>query len=97
MQLLLHKNWQNFDDYLASMKTKFRVKARKAFKQSASIKIENVTLNNIDKLLPEMTLLYEKVASKAGFNLGNFNLEAYKALKRKFRRKIYIKNLLATR
>ena len=91
MQLLLHKNWQNFDDYLASMKTKFRVKARKAFKQSASIKIENVTLNNIDKLLPEMTLLYEKVASKAGFNLGNFNLEAYKALKENLGEKYILK------
>ena len=83
MQLQLQEDWQNFDDYLASMKTKFRVKARKVFKQSTEIRIEEVTIENIDKKLPKMTALYEKVASNAGFNLGNFNLETYKDLKEK--------------
>jgi predicted N-acyltransferase len=83
MQLQLQENWRNFDDYLASMKTKFRVKARKAFKQSTEIRVEEVTLENIDRKLLKMTALYEKVASNAGFNLGNFNLETYKDLKEK--------------
>ncbi len=84
MQLKLNDNWNNFDDYLAAMKTKFRVKAKKAFKQSLDIRIEDVTLKNISKKLPEMTALYEKVASNAEFNLGTFNLETYKHLKQKF-------------
>jgi predicted N-acyltransferase len=84
MHLQLHDNWQNFDDYLASMKTKFRVKAKKAFKQSVNIRIEEVTLKNIDQKLPKMTALYEKVASNAEFNLGTFNLETYRDLKEKF-------------
>jgi predicted N-acyltransferase len=83
MQLQLQENWRNFDDYLASMKTKFRVKARKAFKQSTEIRVEEVTLENIDRKLLKMTALYKKVASNAGFNLGNFNLETYKDLKEK--------------
>lgn len=83
MQLQLQDDWQNFDDYLASMKTKFRVKAKKAFKQSTQIRIEEVTLENIDKKLPKMTALYEKVALNASFNLGNFNLKTYKDLKEK--------------
>ncbi|PQJ69715.1 GNAT family N-acetyltransferase [Polaribacter butkevichii] len=84
MKLEIDENWQNFDDYLASMKTKFRVKAKKAFKQSAKIKIKEVTLENIDEVLPKMTALYEKVALNAGFNLGIFNLETYRDLKEKF-------------
>lgn len=84
MQLKIDENWQNFDDYLASMKTKFRVKAKKAFKQSVHIRIEKITLTNIEEQLPKMTALYKKVASNAGFNLGNFNLETYKYLKEKF-------------
>ena len=84
MKLELHTDWQNFDDYLASMKTKFRVKAKKAFKQSAHIRIEEITLINIEEQLPKMTSLYEKVASNAGFNLGSFNLDTYKDLKEKF-------------
>ncbi|MFY9242509.1 MAG: peptidogalycan biosysnthesis protein [Polaribacter sp.] len=81
MKMMLPENWQNFDDYLAAMKTKFRVKARKAITQSKDLKIEKVTIENIEKLLPEMTLLYKKVASNADFNLGDFNLNTYKNLK----------------
>ena len=83
MVLHMQENWITFDDYLASMKTKFRVKARKAFKQSVNIRIEEVTLKNIDNQLPKMTALYKKVADNADFNLGNFNLETYKDLKEK--------------
>jgi predicted N-acyltransferase len=83
MKLELQKDWQTFDDYLAALKTKFRVKARKAFALSAQLRTEEVTLKNIDQKLPKMTALYEKVASNAGFNLVDFNLETYKDLKEK--------------
>jgi len=83
MKLNLQQDWQNFDDYLASMKTKFRVKAKKAFKQSVAIKIEDVTLQNMATKLPEMTALYQKVALNASFNMADFNLETYKDLKEK--------------
>ena len=35
--MLLHvaENWQTFEDYLAALKTKFRVKAKKALQRSA--------------------------------------------------------------
>ena len=81
--MLLHvaENWQTFEDYLAALKTKFRVKAKKALQRSAVLKREDVTLENIEQLLPEMTALYKKVSSKADFNLGDFNLETYIRLK----------------
>lgn len=84
MRLQLKENWQNFDNYLASMKTKFRVKARKAFLLSTDIRIEEVTLKNIEQQLPKMGALYEKVAANAVFNLGVFNPETYRDLKEKF-------------
>jgi predicted N-acyltransferase len=82
MMLKLDENWHVFEDYLASMKTKFRVKARKAFLRSTNIKIENVTPENIDVQLPKMTALYKKVVDNADFNLGNFNLNSFKDLKK---------------
>ena len=81
MMLKLDESWQVFEDYLASMKTKFRVKARKAFLRSTDIKIKNVTPKNIDVQLPKMTALYKKVVDNADFNLGNFNLNTFKDLK----------------
>ena len=84
MQLQLQENWKHFDDYLASVKTKFRVKARKAFTLSKNIRIEEVDLKNIAQMLPKMTALYERVAENATFNLGVFNLNTYQSLKEKF-------------
>ncbi|MCI2228574.1 GNAT family N-acetyltransferase [Polaribacter sp. MSW13] len=81
MVLNIHKNWQNFDDYLTAMKTKFRIKAKKAIKQSAALRTENVTQENISTQLPEMTALYKKVVANANFNLAEFNLDTYKDLK----------------
>jgi len=83
MVLQIDENWQNFEDYLAAMKTKFRVKAKKAIQLSTTIQIENVTLENIDNQLPKMTELYKKVATNAAFNLGDFNLATYKDFKEK--------------
>lgn len=83
MLLQIDENWMVFDDYLAAMKTKFRVKAKKAFKQSKAIRIEEVTADNINNQLPKMTALYKKVAANAAFNLGEFNLETYKGFKEK--------------
>jgi predicted N-acyltransferase len=81
MVLNMHSSWKTFDDYLAAVKTKFRVKAKKALKQSADLNIIEVNLDNIKNQLPAMTSLYKKVASKADFNLGDFNLETYITLK----------------
>lgn len=83
MKLKLPKNWVTFDDYLMAMKTKFRVKAKRALVLSKSLLIEDVTLDNIDEKLPKMSALYKKVSSGADFNLANFNLETYKDFKEK--------------
>ncbi|WP_375240200.1 GNAT family N-acetyltransferase [Polaribacter sp.] len=83
MVLKLDTNWLNFDDYLASLKTKFRVKAKKAFKQSKELVIEDVTLASIENILPKIKSLYTKVATNASFNLVDFNLETYISLKEK--------------
>jgi predicted N-acyltransferase len=81
MKLTINTNWQNFDDYLAALKTKFRVKAKKAMQLSSGLLIEDVTSENIDNQLQQMTALYKKVATKADFNLGEFKLSTYKDLK----------------
>ncbi|NVJ88526.1 MAG: GNAT family N-acetyltransferase [Flavobacteriaceae bacterium] len=84
MVLHIEKTWRSFDDYLHVLKTKFRVKAKKAFSLSKELTIINITSNNIDDYLPKMNMLYKKVISKATFNLSDFNLATYKDLKLKF-------------
>lgn len=81
MVMEIDVDWQSFDDYLASMKTKFRVKAKKAMELSQPLEVVEVSVENFDKYLPRMTELYKSVSSSAGFNLGEFNLPTYKTLK----------------
>jgi len=82
MIMTLDKDWRNFNDYLAAMKTKFRVKAKKALERSANLQIIAITKENIDEHIVEMTKLYDNVSSKADFNLGKFNLASFKELKK---------------
>ncbi|CAM1334511.1 GNAT family N-acetyltransferase [Tenacibaculum aestuariivivum] len=81
MVLKLDSNWESLNDYLGVLKTKFRVKAKKALKLSAQLQVEEVTGSRLIELFPEMTLLYKMVSNKATFNLGDFNLQTYQMLK----------------
>ena len=82
MLMQIDKDWHNFTDYLAAMKTKFRVKAKKAMELSFPLDIVEIDESNLQKYLPEMEVLYKSVSSKAEFNLGSFNLESYGDLKK---------------
>jgi len=81
MVLHLDSDWDSFQDYLNAMKTKFRVKAKRAIKLSSDIITKETSTENIQELLPKITELYKKVSDKADFNLGDFNLETYVSLK----------------
>lgn len=81
MVLKIDEDWHSFDDYLAAMKTKFRVKAKKAMQLSSELEMAEISEENIHHFLPKMTELYKSVSSSSSFNLGEFNLEAYKSLK----------------
>ena len=72
------------------MKTKFRVKAKKALKLSHNLLVKEITVENFDEQVKEMTELYKRVASKADFNLGAFNLATYKSLKEKLGEKGFL-------
>lgn len=91
MVLALNKEWVSFEDYLTAMKTKFRVKAKKAMKLSSSLHIKDISEEMLDTLLPKMTELYKKVSGKSVFNLGDFDLETYKVLKRNLNEKYLLK------
>lgn len=81
MVLYIDKNWTNFEDYLQAMKTKFRVKAKKAITQSADLIVKKVTQENSHKFLPKIAELYKSVSASSNFNLGEFNVKTYQTLK----------------
>lgn len=82
MTLTIDEKWHSFEDYLEALKTKFRVKARRALVLSNNIIIKDVSVDSIKEILPAITKLYKTVSDKADFNLGDFNLETYISLKK---------------
>jgi hypothetical protein len=94
MLMQIDSDWLDFTDYLTAMKTKFRVKAKKAMERSFPLKIINIDEYNLEDYLPEMETLYKNVSSKAEFNLGSFNLSAYKDLSQNLEENYIIKGYL---
>ncbi len=69
MILDLDSNWTSFDDYLSSMKSKYRVRVRRARKKAESLERRVLSLEEIHAYSSEISDLYKNVANQAGFNL----------------------------
>ncbi len=93
MVMNIDSKWNSFDDYLTTLKTKFRVKANKAMELSKTLHIVDVTTKNIHSQLEPISSLYNKVATNAKFNLSKFNVDAYKELITNFSNTYILKTL----
>ena len=69
MVLDVDKTWRTFDDYLMAMKSKYRVRVRRARKKAESLEKRQLSLEEIHSYTDEITQLYKNVAEQAGFNL----------------------------
>lgn len=81
MVLTLNSDWKNFEDYLAAFKSKFRVKAKKAYKTSSNLVVKDFSANDINSYKKELVTLYDNVKAKASFNPEALNLSTYSDLK----------------
>jgi hypothetical protein len=79
MILELSPEWNTLTDYLQSLKSKYRVKANKALKESSALRTEHLTPSRVQQLLPQLTELYENVEGKA-FSMGRITLQTYATL-----------------
>lgn len=84
MVLYLNPEWKNFEDYLAAFKSKFRVKAKKAYKTSEKLIGKDFTYQDIIAHKQALTALYTNVKNKASFTPESLNLATYSALKKAF-------------
>ncbi len=81
MVLNIHPDWKTFDDYLGSMRTKFRTRAKKVFKNSEKIVVKDFTAEDIDMFQDKINELYLSVIEKADFKIGKLNASTFKSLK----------------
>jgi predicted N-acyltransferase len=81
MVLDFREGWESFDDYLAAMSSKYRVRVKRAFKKGVAIVRKDFGIEEIKANLPRMYELYEKIAEGSVFNLVKLNPQYFLGLK----------------
>lgn len=81
MIMPVKSEWDSFDDYLMALTSKYRTKARAAFKRSNPIEIRELTTDDIGELREELHQLYNQVYDRADFKLGKLSAECFFNLK----------------
>jgi hypothetical protein len=70
MELNIANDWNTFEDYLAALSSKYRVRANKIVKTSSSIQRIDFDSEKILQYQTEIKALYHQVADKVDFNLA---------------------------
>ena len=69
MHLKLREEWSSFEDYLLDLKSKYKVRTRRAIKKCADIEKRKLSLEEIELYKDEMHDMYKSIALQASFNL----------------------------
>lgn len=84
MQMELRTEWKSFDDYLSGLKSKYRVRLKRARKKSSELIKRELKLEDLERYKEEMYAQYMETVSGAGFNLFYLNKSYNIALKKSF-------------
>ena len=84
MVMKIRPDWKTFEDYTASMLSKYRVRTKRAFKKGAEFEKIEFDEAMIEANLDRLYELYEGIAENSGFNMVNLNKNYLLALKQKF-------------
>lgn len=82
MVLDLKPEWQTFDDYLAAMSSKYRQRARSAYKKSKALRRELMSLEDMQAERERMYELFQEVVSGDKFALVEPSADYFLSLKR---------------
>lgn len=73
MVLPIHPDWNNMDDYLQSMVTKFRTKMKGVYKKSEALRVKSLQVKDIKKYQGDLYALYHQVIQQSAFSLGKLS------------------------
>jgi predicted N-acyltransferase len=78
--MVLELPFQNMESYLSAMSTKYRTRAKRAFKKLDGIERRELSYTEIQQELPTIYRLYSDIANNAGFNMIDLNKKYLAAL-----------------
>ncbi|MCO4814295.1 MAG: hypothetical protein KC454_06255 [Flavobacteriales bacterium] len=77
MVLDIHESWVSFDDYLSSMKTKFRTRAKSVYKKSDHLILKQLNTTQIIDNKERLQELFDNVLEKSDFSFGNLDVSSF--------------------
>ena len=81
----LDESWSSFDDYLAAITSKYRVKIKKAKSQIEDFEIRSLNADEILNHAAEINELFEEIISNVSFNALKFPEGYFANLKRELK------------
>ena len=84
MILNIRPEWETFEDYLAAMSSKYRVRVKRAIKKGKDIVKVPFDVKKIEENLDRINELYLRIAKGSVFNLVNLNPNYFLELKKRF-------------
>ena len=75
MILNLKKDWIDFDNYLMSLKSKYRKNIKMIYAKSDSLKIKQINSSEIELFKDRMQFLFDQVIENSNFSGPRFNVE----------------------
>lgn len=91
MVIKLQEDWNSFDDYLSAMLSKYRNRAKSAYKKSKNLIEKDLDKNKIRELTPRIRALFEAVHNKASFKMGLLDVAAFARLKENLQEQFVLK------
>ncbi len=91
MIITIDPEWNSFDDYKNALKSKYRVKANKADKTSASLEARLFSESDFATYKDELQQLYENTIANANFNAQVLNLNTYIKLRATYHEDFIVK------
>ncbi len=81
MVLTINEAWHTMEDYLGSMKTKFRTRAHSVYKKSNPLVLKSLNAADIIEQGERIGVLFEKVLEKSAYHIGTITPETFAACK----------------
>ena len=91
MIISINPEWNTFEDYKASLKSKYRVKVNKADSTSAMLETKLFNETNFATYKDELQKLYQNTIDNANFNAQVLNLDTYIKLRETYHEDFIVK------
>lgn len=92
MVMPILKEWNTFENYLDSLNSKFRTKAKAAFKRSEILRVEELSAEQIEQHAQRIQELYNNVHERADFKIGHLDVAIFACMQRALADKLIFKS-----